>query len=92
MAGGCGQAAPKATDRWVRGQGSGEGRRRPGLPWDERMHGRLQSSKPAGGREAGEAGDVAAVPGHWCGAWALLQALGRGSAAAALLKHKRLPP
>ena len=62
------------------------------LGMDERMHGHLQGSKPAGGREAGEARDAAVVPGHWCGAWTLLQALGKGGAAAGLLKHKRLPP
>lgn len=92
MAGGCGQAAPKATDGLEDGavkKGDGD---QDCLGMDERMRGRLQSSKPAGGREAGEAGDAAAVPGHWCGAWALLQALGKGSAAAVLLKHKRLPP
>lgn len=35
--------------------------------------------------------DTGAVPGHCYGAWTLLQALGKGSAAAGLLKHKSLP-
>lgn len=35
--------------------------------------------------------DTGAVRGHCCGAWTLLQALGKGSATAGLLKHKRLP-